>query len=67
MSLATEADVTVVVYDLLGRTVLAETLGTMSVGVHELDVDASALPPGHYVYRLSAGPDRATSPFVVIN
>jgi hypothetical protein len=43
------------VYDGLGRAVLARELGTLPAGRHEMALDLSALAPGLYVVRVTAG------------
>lgn len=65
LDLAEEADVTVVVYDVLGRVVLTESISAVTAGARTLGLDADALPPGRYLYRLTAGANRATGSFVV--
>jgi hypothetical protein len=48
-------DVTLAVYDLLGREVAVLVRGRVDAGVHEVTFDASGLSSGVYLYRLSAG------------
>ncbi len=44
------------VYDVLGRIVLTPLTGdVMDAGAHTVQIDASALAPGRYVYRLAMG------------
>ncbi len=47
--------VTLVVYDALGRKVATLVAAWQSSGLHQVSFDASGLPEGVYVYRLSAG------------
>lgn len=47
------AQVSLVVYDLMGREVRVLVRGTVSAGTHEASFDASNLPSGAYIYRLS--------------
>lgn len=47
------AAVTVRVYDMTGRQVMELVNGTLEAGVHEVQLDASHLPSGSYLYRLS--------------
>ncbi|MCH8961554.1 MAG: T9SS type A sorting domain-containing protein [Bacteroidetes bacterium] len=54
------AQVTLVVYDVLGRQVRVLVDGTREAGTHEVTFDASGLPSGVYVYRIEAGPYAAT-------
>ncbi|HLT48785.1 MAG TPA: T9SS type A sorting domain-containing protein [Rubricoccaceae bacterium] len=46
------ADVRLAVYDALGREVAVVVAGALPAGSHAASPDASALPPGVYVYRL---------------
>ncbi len=48
------ADVSLVVYDLLGRAVQELVAHPMETGTHTVTFDASGLPSGMYVYRLVA-------------
>jgi glucuronoarabinoxylan endo-1,4-beta-xylanase len=48
-------DVTLAVYDLLGREVTVLVSGRADAGVHEVTFDGSGLSSGVYLYRLSAG------------
>ena len=54
-SLGKSGQVTLSVYDLLGRQVAELVNGKMEAGVHEVNLDASELASGVYVYRLTAG------------
>jgi hypothetical protein len=65
LSLDAAADVDVAVFDLLGREVDAISAGRLSIGEHDLEWDASALPSGLYVVRLSAGARSVTKSVVV--
>ncbi|MEQ9104810.1 MAG: Ig-like domain-containing protein [Rhodothermales bacterium] len=51
--LPASGDVSVVVYDLMGRQVAMLVAGTLPAGVHEVRFDASNLPSGAYIYRLA--------------
>ncbi len=46
---------TLKIYDLLGKEVVTLVEGEMSPGNHEVIFDASGLPSGIYVYRLTSG------------
>ncbi len=54
-SLANTADVSIKVYDLLGRVVATLVEGTLPAGVHQAVFEASSLPTGTYLVRLEAG------------
>ncbi len=58
------ADVELAVYDLSGRKVATLAAGWLPPGAHEREV--SALAPGVYVYRLSAGDWGAAKKMVVV-
>jgi len=47
------AHVRLTVYDLLGRRVAMLVDGSLSAGKHEVRFDATNLPSGNYIYRLS--------------
>jgi hypothetical protein len=49
------ADVRLVVYDVLGRSVARLVAAPQSAGWHEATFDGSLLPSGVYLYRLEAG------------
>ena len=54
-NLAAGADVTVKVYDVLGREVAVLVDGALEAGTHNAVFEAGALPSGTYVYRVVAG------------
>ena len=54
-TLAEAADVTLAVFDVLGRRVAVLAEGPLATGVHTASLDAAALPPGLYLVRLVAG------------
>ncbi|MDA1028917.1 MAG: T9SS type A sorting domain-containing protein [Bacteroidetes bacterium] len=47
------AQVTLAVYDLLGRRVAMLVNGVLDAGKHTARFDASELPSGGYIYRLT--------------
>jgi len=49
------SDVTLTVYDVLGREVKRLVQSTHAAGFHRVQLDASGLPSGTYLYRLRAG------------
>jgi hypothetical protein len=65
VALPAPADVRADVFDALGRRVLALTPGRLPAGQHQLLLNASALAPGAYLVRLSAGEAAATRLLVV--
>ena len=64
-SLAAAGDVTLTIYDVLGREVARLAEGMMPEGTHEAVFDGSPLPSGVYVYRLSAGAQSITRTLVL--
>jgi len=53
------------VYDLSGRKVATPLDGNLGAGVHEVEVNTSALAPGVYLYRITAGDYHAAKRMVV--
>jgi hypothetical protein len=49
------SEVSLIVYDMLGREVASLVDGTLSAGVHEVEFTAADLPSGVYFYRLKTG------------
>jgi hypothetical protein len=47
--------VKLVVYDILGKEISNPVNENLSAGTYKVDFDASALPPGVYIYRMEAG------------
>jgi hypothetical protein len=64
LTLPAEAAVTVAAYDALGRRVLARDLGRLGAGRHMVGVEGTALAPGVYVVRVTAGEEMATTRLV---
>jgi hypothetical protein len=54
-TLPSQLDLTLEVFDVLGRKVATLAKGVYPAGMHEVDFDASRLTSGLYVYRLSGG------------
>jgi photosystem II stability/assembly factor-like uncharacterized protein len=63
-TLAEAVDVSLRVYDALGRQVAVLVEGVRGAGVHEMRLEAR-LPPGTYLAVLQAGRERATLPVVI--
>jgi fibronectin type 3 domain-containing protein len=59
-------EVTVEVYDLLGRRVLQAVGGQKAAGRHTVHLDARRLPSGTYFYRMRAGDFTAAKRLVVV-
>ena len=57
---ANAANVSLVVYDMLGREVATLVNGQMAAGTHSVTFDASQLTSGVYMYQLSNGVDTQT-------
>jgi hypothetical protein len=63
--LKADANVTYQVYDLSGRMVKSEFLGSFSEGTHEADVTVNGLAKGSYILRLNAGSYTSSVKFMV--
>ena len=59
-------EVTVEVYDLLGRRVLQAVGGQKAAGRHTVHLDAHRLPSGTYFYRMRAGDFTATKRLTIV-
>ncbi|MEM9997995.1 MAG: T9SS type A sorting domain-containing protein [Bacteroidota bacterium] len=66
VTLAEGTEVTVVVYDVLGRAVATVARGRVEAGAHAFGLDTAELAPGVYVVRLDAGSTTATQRFTVV-
>jgi hypothetical protein len=64
--LPTAQDVTLKVYDVLGREVATLAEGVLQSGEHTVEFDAAALPSGVYVYRLEAGSVQLTERMTIV-
>ena len=60
-----EAKVSYQVFDITGRMVRNEVIGTLSEGSHEASVSVSGLANGSYILRLNAGNHTSTTKFLV--
>lgn len=65
-ALDARTDVTLTVYDVRGREVARLVDGPLEAGTHEADFDASSLPSGVYLYRLTAGSTVRTGRLTVL-
>jgi hypothetical protein len=65
-SVPAPCEATLAVYDLAGRKVAVPFAGAAMAGENEIKVDASALAPGVYTYRLEAGGEAAAKRMVVV-
>jgi hypothetical protein len=65
-ALPEEADVTLEVYDVLGRRVAQLVDGRKRAGQHSIEFDATRLPSGTYFYRMRAGDFTETRRMVVV-
>ncbi|MEM9997996.1 MAG: T9SS type A sorting domain-containing protein [Bacteroidota bacterium] len=66
VTLAESTEVTVVVYDVLGRAVATVARERVEAGAHAFGLDTGTLAPGVYVVRLDAGSTTATQRFTVV-
>jgi hypothetical protein len=64
--IATEGDVTLKVYDMLGREVKTLISERQNAGSHSVTFNASALPSGVYFYRLESGTYSEVKKLVVL-
>jgi hypothetical protein len=65
-SLPEESDVSLKIYDMLGREVADLVSGRYSSGIHRISFDAQDLPSGVYVYKLNAGSFVAVKRMVIM-
>lgn len=66
LNLTAAVDVRVAVYDVLGRRVATLHEGPLDAGAHALSLDATALPAGVYVVRVTAPGFTATQRLTVV-
>ena len=55
----------VYIYDITGKVVYTENLGSLTEGVHTHTVDCQSLPHGMYLVNVVIGSQKATSKLVV--
>ena len=65
-SVPTGSDVTLKVYDALGREVATLVNGFVAAGNHQVTLNAASLASGMYVYRLTAGTFTESRKLVVL-
>jgi len=61
------ADITLTVYDALGRQVSQTAAGMLPAGEQSLTFDAGTLPPGTYFYRVQSGEQMMVRKMTVLN
>src|SRR5690606_641539 len=61
LTLPQPSEVSVGLYDVLGRRVAVLAEGRLTAGRHEVPLEASSLPPGVYVARVAAGREVAAA------
>ncbi|MDH4069180.1 MAG: T9SS type A sorting domain-containing protein [Ignavibacteria bacterium] len=64
--LAEQAEVSIRVYDLLGREVATVASGPFGAGSHTAQWHATSLPSGMYLYRFTAGPYQTVSRLLLL-
>ena len=65
LTVANAGKATVYIYDLSGKVVYTENLGTLAEGVYTHTVDCQALPYGMYLVNVVVGSQKATSKLIV--
>ncbi|HEY6162771.1 MAG TPA: T9SS type A sorting domain-containing protein [Bacteroidia bacterium] len=65
LQLTQSSNVEVNVFDVVGRNMITLPQGTLSAGMHLIDLDASKLPSGVYFVKVKAGNDVVTKKIVV--
>ena len=65
INLDNDATVSYVIYDLAGRLITNEDLGTYVKGMHTLNINTNELTTGSYIIRIKAGDKTETSKFLV--
>lgn len=65
-AVATPSDVSLNVYDALGRQVMALVEGRKRAGVHQVQLNADGLPSGTYFVRIQAGDFQQTRRLTVV-
>jgi len=65
-SLPKRTQITMKVFDVLGREVLILANGVFEAGRHEIDFNASMLPSGVYFYNLRSGSNSMTKKLLLL-
>lgn len=65
-TLPERSDVSLEVFDVLGRTVSSQHLGSLPAGDHEFEFDGAPLSSGVYFYRMTAGENVLTKKMVLL-
>lgn len=58
-------DVTVQVFDITGKTIYTETLGSLSAGIHNIQLDTEDLASGNYYVSIKNSKNRLTKKLVI--
>jgi hypothetical protein len=64
-SVADDSNAELTVYDISGRKVLTVAEGAFPAGEHVIKADLSTVPPGVYIYRLTASGETAVKKLVI--
>ena len=64
--LKTSSQVTLKIYDLLGRDVETLINKEMAAGYHDVTFDASSFPSGVYIYKLTTGNFTETKKMILV-
>ena len=65
-SLPAQSDVTLTVFDMLGRKIQVVHQGPLRAGGHEMEFDATGLPSGIYLYRLNTPEKSLTNTMLLL-
>ena len=64
-NLAKTSDVSILIYNLLGESVLSNKLGEMNAGMHSLKLDGQNFNSGIYFITLNAGNNKITKKVII--
>lgn len=65
IAVANAGRATLAIYDLSGKMVLNQVLGTFTEGLNTRNINVSGLTPGMYLVNIQVGGDKATSKIIV--